>query len=188
MQRAVVATTKAGKKAHTVCQGGSTGFDVTCQTPPRTSRRASRGHATLHHLSPLITIRHHIILHHPTSLRLAFFLRCMPHPHATNALQWSCSKCNAPLRKPRRVHETCSGLLRWTCVPSGACGGYYKRRRHIHRCQHSSPDLAEALHEERAVRNENHMEVIEGKEEGGSRRITFTTCGPPTSNFQQTVC
>ena len=90
------------------------------------------------------------------------------------------------VRKPRHLHEGCGGLLQWRCVGSGKRGGYYKRRRHILHCRHCSPDRSDALQEERAIRKENRMEVIESKEDGHFYRITPLHARPSPS--PQTMC
>jgi hypothetical protein len=146
--------------------------------------RGAREMANAVSIPPLtfITLHHHIVLHHPTSYRLHSFCATILTSMSTNSLKWSCSTCGARLRKPRRVHESCGGKVRYTCVQSGVSGEYYKRRRHILHCRYCSPDLAEALDEEKAIRDENQMETIEGKDEGENRRLTFTACSPPTSS------
>jgi hypothetical protein len=110
----------------------------------------------------------------------------MPIPMPTKNVTWSCSKCGARLRKPRHLHLPCGGEVRYRCAASGRAGKYAAYARHLQHCLHCSPDAKEAIQGERAIDQENRMEVVEGMEEGDTSRTHTTTRGLHLSH--RTMC
>ena len=102
----------------------------------------------------------------------------LPITMPTAHLHWFCTQCGTKLRKQRRVHEACGGLVEYRCLPSHRRGMYTRYRRHALHCPHCSPDASDALHERKQADQENRMHTVEDEEMGHSAQPPTSVCGP----------
>ena len=82
------------------------------------------------------------------------------------AVEWSCPTCNAVLDTPQRKHDMCSSLTRWRCLLTQRSGQYDKYTQHAKHCEYCSPELKDAIREEKESNKENRMAAVEDDENG----------------------
>jgi hypothetical protein len=64
---------------------------------------------------------------------------------ASPSVQWQGVGCNVSLDSQQRTHAHCGGRTRWNGVPTGRSGTHDTFRHHRERCDHCSPDRADAI-------------------------------------------